>query len=217
MSTHGYGRPVPSAPVSGAPKPRRRRTAVEAEEEILAGALDYLSEHSWADVTVERLMGHTTLSRASFYVYFREPRELLERLSSHLAADLWPLLELWLRESGEPRENARAALERISAVYERHGRVLRAISEAAAQDRELDAYTRGLVQRFIDRTAEHIEQESLAGRVRGLQPQQAATALVWMVERTLLDAYGRPPHPPRESVSRSLLGIWYRSLYLEEP
>ena len=62
------------------------------------------------------------------------------------------------------------------------------------------AYT-ALMQRFVDATARHIEEEIAAGRVLPLDPVPTATALTWMMERYLQHA--ARAHPGRAGASRS--------------
>src|SRR5207244_10350837 len=65
---------------------RRRRRPEEAEREILDAARQLLTERPWSEVTVGAVMGRTTLSRKSFYVYFRDRHELITKLVAPLRA-----------------------------------------------------------------------------------------------------------------------------------
>src|ERR687896_152161 len=70
-----------------AKRPRRRRRPEEAEGEILHAARALLAELPSHEVTIGRLMAETTLSRKSFYVYFRDRYDLLRRLVEPLSAE----------------------------------------------------------------------------------------------------------------------------------
>src|SRR5436190_15791179 len=108
------------------PKPskRRRRSPELAEREILDAAESFLRERPFRDLTVDEVMARTTLSRPSFYVYFRDRHHLAVRLVEGIGADLFEMSERWLEGTGDPREGMRAALEGIAAVYGEHGLVL---------------------------------------------------------------------------------------------
>ena len=59
---------------------RRRRSPESAEREILAAAESFLRERPFHEMTVDEVMARTTLSRPSFYVYFRDRNQLVIRL-----------------------------------------------------------------------------------------------------------------------------------------
>jgi hypothetical protein len=98
-------------------------------------------------------------------------------------------------------------------VFAEHGPVLRALSDAAADDPRVELAYGELIQRFVDATARHIESEIAADRVLPLDPGESAKALVWMMERHLQLSLGRPPLTARETVTETLTTIWSRVLY----
>jgi hypothetical protein len=104
-------------------------------------------------------------------------------------------------------------MEGIVEVYAEHGPVLHALSEAAANDPEVEHVYGALVESFVDATVRHIEAESAAGRVLPTDARETARALVWMMERYLNLSLGREPSAPRETVADTLATIWTRVLY----
>jgi AcrR family transcriptional regulator len=191
---------------------RRRRSPAEAEREILASAERFLRQRPLRELTIDEVMADTGLSRPAFYVYFRDRHDLVLRLISEIGAELFEMADKWLK-GGEMRP----AVEGIVAVYAKHGPVLRAISDAAVDDPDVEAAYHGLVQRFIDATAEHIRTEQRAGRAEGMAAPRTAAALVWMNERYLSICLGRgKPLRPRD-VADTLNQIWTRTLYLQKP
>jgi len=91
---------------------------------------------------------------------------------------------------------------------------LRFKADAATDDQRVEAAYLALLQRFVDATARHIEEEVAAGRVLPLDPVPTATALTWMMERYLQLELGRvASDPPVESVADTLATIWSRVLY----
>src|SRR5215210_2889786 len=112
-----------------APKvPRRRRRSPEsAEREILGAAESFLRERPFRELTVDEVMARTTLSRSSFYVYFRDRHQLAVRLVESIGGELFAMADRWLDGTGDPRADIRAALEGVAAVYAEHGLVLGAI------------------------------------------------------------------------------------------
>ena len=192
---------------------RRRRSPESAEREILDAAEALLRERPFRDLTVDDVMTRTTLSRPSFYVYFRGRHELVVRLVEGIGGELYAGAAPWLEGDGDPREGVRAALEAVTAVYVRHGLALGAIADAADQDAEVEPIYRGLVQRFIDANAKRIAEETARGNITGLDSRETARALVLMSERYFTETLGRLPQEPVEQVVETLSAIWMRVLY----
>jgi AcrR family transcriptional regulator len=197
--------------------PRRRRRPEEAEREILDAAEALLREARFSALTVDELMSRTGLSRASFYVYFRDRHHLIMRLTERIGGELFEMSDRWLRGSGDPIEDARAAVEGVTVVYAQHGPVLRAIAEAASHDAQVESIYHDLIDRFVVATATRIEEEIANGRIKSLNPHETSRALVWMNERYLLETLGRIPQEPVDRVVETLWTVWVRALYLQTP
>ena len=192
---------------------RRRRSPAEAEREILDSAELFLRERPLRELTIEEVMAGTGLSRPAFYVYFRDRHDLVLRLIGEIGSELFGMADKWLKGG-----DLRAGVEGVVAVYAKHGPVLRAISDAAVDDPDVESAYHGLVQRFIDATAEHIRLEQRGGRAEGMTARRTAAALVWMNERYLsmcLGGRNSKQVRPRE-VADTLHQIWTRTLYLEK-
>jgi AcrR family transcriptional regulator len=196
---------------------RRRRSPESAEREILDAAEAFLRERPFRDLTVDEIMARTTLSRPSFYVYFRDRHHLAVRLVEGIGVELFEMAERWLQGTGDPRLDVRAALEGVVAVYSEHGLVLGAIADAAGHDSDVEATYRGLIVRFVEATADHIEDEIASGRIEMLDPNETARALVWMNERYLNETLGRAPQASAERVVETLWTVWVRTLYGADP
>src|SRR3954447_8216913 len=193
---------------------RRRRSPAEAEREILDSVERFLRERPLRELTIDEVMAGTGLSRPAFYVYFRDRHDLVLRLIGEIGSELFEMADKWLKGG-----DLRGGVEGVVAVYARHGPVLRAISDAAVDDPDVERAYHSLVQRFIDATAEHIRVEQRGGRAEGMTARRTAAALVWMNERYLSMYLGgsgnSKPVKPRE-VADTLHQIWTRTLYLEK-
>jgi AcrR family transcriptional regulator len=193
--------------------PRRRRSPEVAEREIIAAAESFLRERPFRELTVDEVMRRTDLSRPSFYVYFRDRHQLVLRVVGQIRSELFAMSERWYRGEGDGRQLARDAAEGIVAVFAEHGRVLRALGDAAADDPEVEAAYDALVESFVTATARHIEAEIAAGRILPLDAGETAKALVWMMERYLSLSLGRESTTAPEVVVETLATIWGRVLY----
>jgi TetR/AcrR family transcriptional regulator, ethionamide resistance regulator len=195
------------------PAKRRRRSPESAEREILAAAEAFLRERPFRDLTVDEVMGRTTLSRPSFYVYFRDRHHLAVRLVEGIGVELFEMSDRWLEGAGDPREDVRKALEGIGAVYAEHGLVLGAIADAAGHDSDVEATYRGLILRFVEATTARIVQDVAQGHTPALDARETARALVWMSERYLHESLGRMPRTPVDTAVATLTTVWVRALY----
>lgn len=206
---------------------RRRRRPEEAERAILAAARSFLEEHPFREMKVESVMARTGLSRPAFYAYFDDRYDLVTRLLEGIGGLLFALDRRWL--VGDPgagrAESARVLREALGGgaeTFERYGPVLRAISDAASYDERVEkVYRFGLLERLTVAVAARIANDVGAGiSPPDLVPEETARALVFMTERYLIDAYGRPvAGRPRDNatVVRTLEAVWVRTLYGPEP
>jgi TetR/AcrR family transcriptional regulator, ethionamide resistance regulator len=192
---------------------RRRRTPESAEREILEAAESFLRERPFRDLSVDEVMARTTLSRPSFYVYFRDRHQLLVKLVEGIGGELFEGANTWLEGDGDMRESLAAVAE----VYARHGLVLGAIADAAGHDPDVESTYRALIERFVATTTERVERDIAAGRVEPLDAGESARALVWMSERYFKETLGRLPQAPLGTVLDALAEIWERVLYRPSP
>jgi AcrR family transcriptional regulator len=209
----GLTGPEQRATQPDAPRRRRRRTPEVAEREIIDAAEALLRERPFRELTVDEVMRRTDLSRPSFYVYFRDRHHLVLRVVEHLGGELFTMSERWVGGTGEPLVLARDALEGIVAVFAEHGPVMRALADAATDDRDVEAAYSAVIQGFVDVVGGHIASEIAAGRILPLNPEPTATALVWMTERYLMLSLGRDPTTATDVVFDTLWTIWTRTLY----
>jgi AcrR family transcriptional regulator len=134
---------------SAGPAPRRRRAPDDARQEILDAARRLIAERPLHEVTVMAIMERTTLSRKSFYVYFRDRSELITALVRPLRAGADAALAHWI-SAADPVAAGRAALRAAAGLYREHGTILRALFWASADDPELAAARRDLTEPVVD-------------------------------------------------------------------
>jgi AcrR family transcriptional regulator len=193
--------------------PRRRRTPESAEREILDAAEAFLRERPFRDLTVDEVIARTTLSRPSFYVYFRDRHHLAVRLVEGIGNALFAMSSRWLEGSDDPPEDVRESLRGVAEVWDEHGLVLHAIADASGHDPEVERVYHGLVEQFVAATTARIERDLRTAAAVSLDAEPTAAALVWMTERYLLMTLGRLPKAPVDTVVDTLATIWIRTLY----
>jgi hypothetical protein len=111
----------------------------------------------------------------------------------------------------------RASLARAVDVFDRHGRVLLAVSEAAAVDDELDAAYHALLERAVEATTELIQHGIDHGGLRAVSAPDVARALTIMNGNYLLDALVREPRQDPEVALETLLTVWTGTLGIRGP
>jgi AcrR family transcriptional regulator len=210
--------PPGSTASSSAAGPRLRRRPEDAEREILDGAEALLRESGYAALSPAAVMARTGLSRSSFYVYFRDLPTLLARLSERIEGELFAVTQAWFAGDGDPQDSVRRSCEGLVAVYQRHGSLLRALSDAAASDSLVEQNFRyGTIQHFIVAVDERISVEQARGRISEPVPRDVSRALVLMTERYLTDALGKATVEEMaaalDTVVEALTRIWTRTLY----
>jgi AcrR family transcriptional regulator len=173
----------------------------------------FLRERPFRELTVDDLMRRTGLSRPSFYVYFKDRHELVLRLTERIGGELFEMSDRWYSGSGEGPGLVREAVEGVVGVFAEHGPVLRALADAAAEDRRVEDVYRGILARFVAATARHIEREIAAGRIEPLRAEETATALTWMIESYLQHNHVGPGDGSTDEVADVLATILSRALY----
>jgi AcrR family transcriptional regulator len=134
---------------------------------------------------VERIAAAAGVSRATFYVHFRDKTDLLVRLADRATAELFATADrFWMEDHAGGPEQLSAVLLAMVRIYRRHEAVLRAVSEVAGYDPAVAAFWRERMDRYADFMREQIEVDRRAGRVAAtLDARHTAFAVVWAVER----------------------------------
>jgi AcrR family transcriptional regulator len=194
--------------------PRRRRSRQEAEGEILAAAAALLRERPLHEVGVSAIMERTTLSRKSFYVYFRDRYELLTRLFAPIRRELDALNTLFLAPPGDDVVGgARQALEAIATFFAgKDGALVRALHEASAYDKQAASVWREFNEPVIAAFTEQIRRQRAAqGIVDDLDAEAAVRALVGMNLYSFFDQVVGKPKVDVEAIAETLFTIWVRT------
>ena len=192
---------------------RRRRRPEEAEREILDAAEALLRERPSHEVTVMAVMERTTLSRKSFYVYFRDRHELIARLVQPLRAGLDESAAELRATHTDPRELAHALFLDVAHTYMQHGELLRALRESAGHDEDAERVWREFTDPPIAGLALWIRAAEAAGQSRGLDADAAARALVTMNLGCFFDQLIGQPDADAEKLVDTLVEIWWRTIY----
>ncbi len=181
----------------------------ETEEVFLTATRQLLEEGaSFAELNVSRIAERAGRTRTSFYAYFDDRRDLLERLTEQLAAALLASAERFFSGPVAPAE-VRRTLQEILGMFQSQPTLVRAVVEASGYDEKVAAFWREIIERFIAAAQLYLQQ------TRGMAADQArATAfgLVWMIERSCYQHVVRGSEMSDELVLDALTDIWWRAL-----
>jgi AcrR family transcriptional regulator len=202
------------ARIATAERPRRRRRRPEeAEREILDAAEALLRERPSHEVTVMAVMARTTLSRKSFYGYFRDRHELIARLVAPLREGLDARIAEARAAHENPRDLARAVFSEVARVYVEHGELLRALRESSGHDEDAERVWREFTDPPIAEFAAFIRAETEAGRSEGLDADATARALITMNLGCFFDQLIGKPRADAQQLVETLVEIWTRTIY----
>jgi AcrR family transcriptional regulator len=187
---------------------RHREQRESTRREILAAADRFLRERPYRELSVEVVMAETGLTRTAFYRHFDDVTDLVLRLLADLGSELYAIAERW---GGEAGSNYPApALEGLHGIvdfFARNGPLVRAITEAATTDEQIERAYRGALEAFIQITTETLDRLVEAGQLQVLNTGALARALNLMNEAYLVDEFGRGDGDPQVALA-TLRTVW---------
>ena len=188
---------------------RRRRE--EARQRILDAARRILQGKPFRDLTVDELMSATGLSRTAFYRYFPDREAVLLELLEEVWGELADARDA--EAVGADFDDA-TSMARLTELLAANQAVLKAITDAAPGDEDLDRAYRAFMHSYWieDLTARIVEAQS-HGLAAGLDPDLAGEALGWMVERMVTQSVNKDPR----LVLETLVTIVRKCLYSDAP
>src|SRR3954447_4685544 len=184
-----------------------RQTRQESRDRIVAAATELIRDTAYGALTVDEVMREAGFGRTIFYRHFDDLADLLIKAGREAFEGLFEASQaLGAARSFHSPEVIREALEPAVAVFEQHGPLLRAISEAAAGgDKQIIAGQEAMRQRF---------DELLATALRDVATPpladvtETARALNVMNQAYLQDTFGREPKASADKAVQTLTELW---------
>ena len=198
--------------VQPAPTPKIGRIE-HTRTEILNAAFKFLWSRPFRDMTVERLMKQTSVSRATFYNYFADPFELMESLLAILESDVLKGAYTWLSDDGDPVALLHESLAAEVQICYRCGPFLRAVTDAAATDSRMEAAWNEFLGRFDGVVSERISADQELGLIESFDPKPVATALNQIDASMYVRKFGLRPRSEPGPVLDAISRLWISSLY----
>jgi AcrR family transcriptional regulator len=183
-------------------------SADRARARILAAARALLAKRPFSELTVGAVMAEAGLARTVFYRHFDD----LPSLAPELLPDADdPLVDrLGRLAPGRPQEVVAAMVDGLVTVFSEHGRLLRAIDDAARSDLAVA----GRLESALIGPRQLIERLVREAPNPPPRPAESARLLMAAHRAYLLDRFGAGDAPPEApAVARAaLLAMWERLL-----
>ena len=207
------------ATTSPVTKPRRiRRRPHDARREILDAAEVLLAERPFLELSVDDLMARTSMTRSSFYHYFRSLDEVAIALMRRVQGEMIEATAPWLRVDyeGDPAVGLEQGIRASAEVFARHGVVLSAIHEASFRYEAVQREWRnGVLEDWIGAVAAQLRAQRERGLTRVGDAEELARALLLMNTAVLVERLGKQPPDQPEAVADTLAEIWIGALFPE--
>ena len=203
--------PVRAASTRRKSATKERRSARQTL--ILQTVESLLADRSFRDLTVEDVMRQAELPRTTFYRYFTDLESILLHGVAEIADELNEASTLWYAAVGDPAAALGPAATGLVEVYQRHGRLLLAFSDAAAIAPEVEQAWHAAIEGFVEQTTNRIRHLQQSGDTEVPDAREIARALVWMTERYLHETYGRGSGTPTSTAVETIVTIWRRTLF----
>lgn len=190
---------------------RHREQREASRLQILMAADRLLRERPYRELSVDVLMGQTGLTRTAFYRHFDDITDLVLRLFAEISAELYAVAERWAASAGaDYPAPGHEGLAGVVDVYVRHGPLIRAITEAAATDDQIEDAHQRAVEAFTELTAQAMERMVAEGKLQVPDPRALARAMTLMNHAYLLAEFGYEPPGDRDVALATLETVWLR-------
>ena len=197
---------------------RIRRRPHDARREILDAAEVLLAERPFLELSVDDLMARTSMTRSSFYHYFRSLDEVAIALMRRVQGEMMEATAPWLRVDydGDPALGLEQGIRASAEVFARHGLVLSAIHEASFRYEAVQREWRdGVLEDWIGAVAAQVRAQRDRGLTRVADAEEIARALLLMNTAVLVERLGKQPPDQPEAVADTLAEIWIGALFPE--
>ena len=215
MTQPGYACPVPMTQE----EIDARRYAARRDEIVqrtLPVVEHLLSEGgSYVTLKVEQILRDASLSRSTFYRYFKDKNELLAALIEPVLEDVrLAAIRPLARTCAPTKAQLQTDLSANFEVYRPHIPLLNALVEVSYSDPEIRARFQQGFAGVHETIAGHIRDGQGAGFVRpDVRPSETAAWITWMAERGMTQLVAVADAPGRERLAESLAAMVWHALY----
>jgi AcrR family transcriptional regulator len=206
-----------SSPLRASPMPSSRIGKSErTRAAILNAALDFFWSHPFHEMTISTLMSSTDVGRSAFYVHFSDLHELMDALLDMLRDEIFAVDQPWLTGIGDPVALLDETLLSLVQLCYKYGPFFKAITDAAATDKRVEASWRQFCEEFDAAGIARIEADQKQGLIPDFDPRPVMFALNRLDAYTFIEAFGQHPRKKTKPIHEALARVWISTLYGQE-
>lgn len=195
-----------SEPLAATPRlSAAERSRAQTRERLLAAGVELLAEHGLHGITTHEIAARAGVAAGTFYLHFKDKRELLRVIAAETIALLRERLDRATRSARGSREAVPAFSEALLAFAEEHQDRVRILfsrdGDAAAVEADVLSELAASIAGGRRARIESGEYEAT------LDPEVLSQALVGMLARVVAWWVEDPRRASRETVARTLTRI----------
>jgi hypothetical protein len=173
---------------------------------ILDAAFEFLWSRPFRDMTVNALMEQIPQGRTDIHGVMAA---LLKNLESEILKGASP----WLSDDGDPVALLYESLAAEVQIGYRYGPFIKAVSDAAGTNAELEDEWNWLLDRFDEAVSERITADQELGLIEAFDPGPVATALNRVDAAMYVRKFGHRPRSQPQPVVEAITRVWISALY----
>ena len=179
---------------------------------LLEAAIVVLDQRGYHAARVDDIVERAGASHGTFYLYFSSKEDLFRALVADVTEEMRQLAESLppMASNRAGRVELRRWLDRFYAIYEHYHPVIRAWTEANAQNEDLARTGARVLRRFVRQLERRVRELDPAP---GVDPAAAALAMVSMLERVSFYSVVRMVPVEREQLLDTLAGILHVGVF----
>ncbi|HEX5266705.1 MAG TPA: TetR/AcrR family transcriptional regulator [Acidimicrobiales bacterium] len=208
------GADVAPSTTGGAPAQGRqlRAQGKATLRRLLEAAIVVLDQRGYHAARVDDIVERARTSHGTFYLYFSSKEDLFRALVADVTEEMRQLAESLppVASNRTGREELRRWLDRFYAIYEHYHPVIRAWTEANAQNPELARTGARVLRRFVRQMERRVRELDPAP---GVDPSAAALAMVSMLERVSFYAVVQMVPVEREELLDTLAAMLHVGVF----
>lgn len=188
---------------------------------LLRAAREVIRTRGYTRATVDEIRRAAGVSRATFYFYFQDKRQILIRLLNDTTQQY---IDLYKRKYPGTDDYSRIVLTHIEyfAHFSRDVGIMRAVGVLASHDDAFREMVEVVRRGYRSRVQRQIARLIDSGVIRPTNTEVLALVLVGMVEQFTDDFFRlhRTEEEVRAHIAEAIQVLsetWYRALYVQEP
>lgn len=178
---------------------------------ILQASIDVFFEKGFWDSRIDDICKQACISHGTFYIYFKNKRDVLWELVEQTFNKLYDITEEpW--KKGNTYISLEESIRGFFQIYERYWKIIRTWKEVSLVDASFAELWDKLVNKITSRIQKNIESSIRKSIFRKVNPAISARALSGMIEHYAYVIFFKNEKVDLEEVSRTIADLWYNAL-----